>query len=329
MEIEGSKIFITGVGGFIGGRIARRAFERGAAVAGLEISEAAAGRAREIGVDVSIGDVNDPQAKLATAMRGADAVIHTAAIVREGGRLEDFRHVNVKGTCNVAAAARDAGVPRFVHLSSIMVHGFDFPPDVPEDGPRRGEGSPYCITKIEGEDALREMHDPDGLGVIIIRPGDVYGAGSMPWVERPRELMRQKLMLVPKTARVLNLVHVENLVDGVFLALEADAIGETFTITDGETVGVIDYFNRLADVCGEKRPRVMPEWVMRAAIAVQSAVLRIQGKEPEATPDAINFVKRPHAYSIDKARRRLGYKPRIRLDEGFAEIAKDIAARSD
>ena len=159
MELAGSRLFITGIGGFIGRRLAERALERGMAVAGLELSEQAARAAREaLGSDaeVRVGDVHDADL-LADAMACARVVVHTAAIVREDGDMEEFRRVNVRGPVAVARAATAAGVGVFVHLSSIMVHGFEFPDDVAEDGPLRGENNAYCQTKIESEAALAEL----------------------------------------------------------------------------------------------------------------------------------------------------------------------------
>src|SRR5262249_55924364 len=153
-------------------------------VRGIDNSAAAATRAERVGAWVQTGDVT-AEGSARRLCGGAEVIVHTAAIVGEGGEGGDwarYRRVNVEGTRTMARAARAAGVGRFVHLSSVMVYGFTYPDGVDEDGPLRGENNPYCQTKIESEAALRELLPS---GVTIVRPGDVYGPGSIPWVVRP------------------------------------------------------------------------------------------------------------------------------------------------
>src|SRR5206468_3894419 len=107
----------------------------------------------------------------------------------------------------------------FVHLSSVMVYGFSYLPDVDESGPMRGEGNPYCETKIESERAVLSLDSRD-FGVAVIRPGDVYGPGSVPWIARPLAMMQKGRFFLPDGGRgVINPVYVDNLVDGIFLAM--------------------------------------------------------------------------------------------------------------
>ncbi|HEY5077010.1 MAG TPA: NAD-dependent epimerase/dehydratase family protein, partial [Acidimicrobiia bacterium] len=112
MKLEGASLVVTGVGGFIGLRVAERALEQGMRVRGLEQSEEGARRARSALVEVVVGDVCDPVATSA-ACAGADVVVHTAAVVREDGPRALYDRVNVGGTGQVARAARQAGVRRF------------------------------------------------------------------------------------------------------------------------------------------------------------------------------------------------------------------------
>jgi nucleoside-diphosphate-sugar epimerase len=327
MELRDSRLFITGIGGFIGRRLAERARERGMTVSGLELSEAAAEAARAAlgpGVDVRARDVHDAAA-LAEAIAGARVVVHTAAIVREDGDMEEFRHVNVRGPVAVAKAASEAGVALFVHLSSVMVHGFSFPDDVAEDGPLRGENNAYCQTKIESEAALAEIGARSGLGVIVIRPGDVYGPRSVPWVERPVELMRGGTFALPDGGRgILNHVHIDNLSDGILLAIEREKTGETYTLTDGARTTCREYFDALAAAAGAPRPRAIPAWLLKGVAGARAGVLRLLGRTPDMNASSVDYLLRPGRYSIDKARRELGYEPAIDLAEGMRGVAESL-----
>ena len=308
-------IAITGVGGFIGLRLAQRSMERGWQVRGLDANSQAAARAERAGAWVQTGDVGD-EAAGRRLCGGAEVLVHTAAIVGEGGDFALYRKVNVEGTRTMARAAQAAGVRRFVHLSSVMVYGFDYPDDVGEDGPLRGENNPYCQTKIESEDALREIWP---RGATVIRPGDVYGPASIPWVVRPLQALQRGLFILPDGGRgILNHVYVDNLIDGMFAAIDREADG-AFTITDGVATTFADYFGRLAKLAG-KRVRTLPAPLVRGLVRVVSGVERLTGRTPTALPESIAFLNRKGRYSIAKARAELGYAPAVDLDEGFRRV---------
>jgi nucleoside-diphosphate-sugar epimerase len=309
-------IAITGAGGFIGFRLAERALERGWQVRGLELLSQAAARVERIGAWVQTGDTGD-EAAGRRLCGGADAIVHTAAIVGEGGDWARYRKVNVEGTRTMARAAKAAGVARFVHLSSVMVYGFDYPDDIAEDGPLRGENNPYCQTKIESEAAVREVFP---IGATLIRPGDVYGPGSIPWVVRPLGAMQKSVFILPDGGRgILNHVYVDNLIDGIFAAIDRNADG-AFNITDGVATTFLDYFNRLARLAGKKSVRTLPAPLLRGIVRVVGAAERLFGRPPTALPESIAFINRKGRYSIERARTQLGYTPAIDLDEGFRRV---------
>lgn len=314
---------ITGIGGFIGLAMAKRALSLGWQVQGLDISEQAAARARVLGIRVVVGGVNDLDA-VRKAVSRADIVFHTAAIVEEDGAREDYQRINVEGTRIVCEVARKAGVKRVVHLSSVMVYGFDYPAEISEDGPLDGQGNVYNDSKLDSERVAMSHNDPEqGFGVIVIRPGDVYGLGSVPWVIRPIDLLKQGLFMLPDTGRgVINHVHVENLIDGVLLAIQHDACGEAFTITDGLATPTRVFFQTHALIAGT-RLRTAPTWVLKALLSALGPAYRALGKKPPASPEAMKFLRRKHRYSIAKAQKYLGYAPRIRLSEGMAELLAD------
>lgn len=320
MDLRRCSFSITGIGGFIGLRLAEIARDRGAVVRGLELPGPAAERARRRGFEVVEGDVTR-ESDAARALARAEIVVHTAAIVGEGGDIEAYRRVNVGGTRTVAQAAKAAGARRFVHLSSVMVFGFSFPDGVAEGDPLRGEGNAYCQTKIESEDVLTRAEDRGELEITIIRPGDVYGPGSIPWVVRPIELMKQRLFVLPDGgAGVINHVHVDTLCEGVLLAVEREASG-VFTLTDGAATTCREYFGLLARMVGRTIPS-LPSKLLRPAFGAMAAAFRALGKEPPARPEALDYLLRSGTYSIEKARRELGYEPKITLAEGMVEVER-------
>jgi nucleoside-diphosphate-sugar epimerase len=307
MEFKNKTLLITGIGNFIGQRTAEMALERGMNVRGLEKSPDLARKIESCGVDVVIGHTTDPQA-LERACENVDIVFHTESVLEASGELDYFRKVNVDGTINTVNIAKQSGVRSFVHLSSVLVYGFTYPDQVTEDGTLRGENNPFCQTKIESELEVLKFNNPPGFGVVVIRAGDVYGPGADAWVTRPLQLMQQKkFVLINGGSGCINHVYIDNLVDSVFLAIEKEAYGEAFNITDGSKTTWKDYYFKLANIADMDKPASMPAFLVKKAAQFQSNI----------SPAAIDFTTRLHTYSTHKARQILGYNPRINLDEGM------------
>lgn len=317
---------ITGIGGFIGLRMCERAQTLGWTVRGLDHSEVAADRARALGAEVVVADINDGAA-LSELFRGVDRVFHTAAIVAEDGRAADYHRVNVAGTESVCRAAAEAGVMQLVHLSSVMVYGFDYPPEVDEEQPLNGQGNVYSESKVASDLLARAWHGSSGLEVVVVRPGDVYGVGSQPWLERPLALLRRGVFSLPSGAGVINHVHVDNLIDGVLLAFEhSGAGGEAYNITDGVATPCKTFFQYHATMAGRPLMR-LPAPLLIALVGIMEAAAGLLGQSPPASRAGIRFLQRRHRYSTEKARNMLGYRPRISLDDGMADIAQRLGKR--
>jgi nucleoside-diphosphate-sugar epimerase len=278
-------VAVTGASGFIGAALCDRLRADGDRVIGIDIA----------GHPDRKADVADPASTVA-ALAGADAIVHAAAIVAERGRMEDFVRVNVRGTRNVLDAA---GSRRTVVIASVAGWGYEFRRELGEDSPPRPCGLPYVDTKGAAETlALRR-------GATVIRPGDVYGPGSVPWVIRPLEMMRAARFFLPSPGDgVMTLVFVDDLVDAIVRALnEPQAAGRAYTIWDGSPVPAREYFERL----GGRPVRTLPAPVLRAA-----ALALGMG------PDAVTFVTRRAAYPNRRARDELGWRPTTTLDDGIA-----------
>jgi len=327
MKIEGKTLAITGVGGFIGARLARRALERGMKVRGLDQSPRACERPDLAGCEVIAGDIVDPEAADAVCS-GADFVVHAAAVVREHGPRALFQRVNVDGTAQMVKSARAKGARTFVQVSSVMVYGFHYPPLVTENGPLRGEDNPYCETKIEGERVAQELHEQGVFDVLVLRPGDVYGPGSQPWVVRPLDMMKAGLFVLPSGGRgIVNHVYVDNLLDALFLAVEKGASGP-YTVTDGVETTCKEFFGRLAQAAGRTSSiPTLPATVLRTAFGAAEAMAKLVRLDPPAGRATVDYLMRPHAYSIEKARGDLGYVPGVDLDEGMRRVSAWLSDR--
>src|SRR5947209_2948748 len=244
-----SKVFISGALGFIGSVLADRYRDSGAEVRGVDVRA-------EPSLGVVAGDIAEAGGWQEHA-KGCDLVINTAAYVGFGGELDAVWRVNVLGTRRVIDAAQRGGAARFVQFSSVTTFGFDYPDGVDEAYPVRLTGNPYPDTKIASEQVVLQAHVAGEVKATIIRPGDVYGPRSRGWTALPVQMIKSGQMVLPAGGRgQIGPVYVDNLVDGVILAAASpDAVGEIFTIADGTTVEIGDFFGNYARMLGKGRPR--------------------------------------------------------------------------
>jgi nucleoside-diphosphate-sugar epimerase len=305
------RVFLTGALGFIGRAIADRYAAEGVEVRGVDVT---ADPAR----DVVAGDVREPGDWQRHA-EGCDVAIHLAAILGFGGRRDDFWRVNVLGTRNALDAAVAAGASRFVHTSSIVVFGDSFTGTVDERTPVRLTGSPYTDTKIASEQLVLQAHAAGELPCTIVRPGDVYGPASRPWVILPLEAIRRRQIVLPARGRgVLSPVYVDDLVEGyVRAAREPAALGQVITITGPGPVETREFFRHHFEWLGMRGPTAVPTPVALALAAIGDAFYRLRGQPSEANPGTARYMTRRGSISIDRARELLGYEPAVSLEEGM------------
>ncbi|BAY63008.1 NAD-dependent epimerase/dehydratase [Calothrix brevissima NIES-22] len=328
MNLENKTLLITGIDEFIGWRAAELAIAKGMKVKGLQSSAVKDKQAQNLGVEVIVGNLNDAKT-VQKACQGVDIVLHTAQIAQESGAIKEFREINVDGTINLAKAAKSAGVKSFVHLSSILVYGFNYSDRVSESEPLADETNPYCKTKIEAEQALLPLNNPADFGVIIIRAGDVYGPGCIPWVVRPVHFMRQKLFAYASDEHgIINHVYVDNLIDAIFLAVEKESYGEIFNITDGAQTSWKEYFTRLAEISGSPAPMSLGKEEIKLFLKLRVQGQKLFRKKADILPESIDFMTRPYACSIAKAQDLLSYSPKIGLEAGLG-ITKEWLEKTD
>src|SRR6056297_2967598 len=307
------RIAVTGASGFIGREVVRASVARGDDVVGIDVVATDLDGARSV-----TGDLTDPDG-WAHAFDGVDLVVHTAAIVTEAGDRDRFVAVNVDGTRNVCEAAADAGVRRVVHVSSTVVYGDRFPAGTlrTESDPLVPTGGPYTDTKIAAEHAPLAVAARRGTQVTIVRPGDVYGPRSVPWVLRPLALLRRgRFLLVAGGRWPLSPVHVDDVVGGIVAAGDADvAAGRIYNLA-GPPVPAREVFAFHArHTGGTLRSVPKPAAIAAARAAVTAA--RMVGRPAPFAPEAIEYVTHPGGYAVDRAFAEFGWAPTVAWDRGL------------
>jgi predicted dehydrogenase/nucleoside-diphosphate-sugar epimerase len=251
------RVLVTGATGFIGGRVAELlALKDGWQVRALVRQPGSASRLARLPVEMVLGDLGQPK-ELARAVADCDAVVHCAIGTAYGNRKEIFE-VTVEGTRRLAAAAKAAGVRRFVHVSTMAVHGKEAIGVLDESSPvRPSRGDDYAESKIEAE-RLIERAVRDGLPATILRLANVYGPFGATLTTRPiQHLLKGTLAIVGGDKKPCNMVYVDNVADAIAKALTAapdSAVGETFAISDGERMTWLEFFSRFAEEFGVAPP---------------------------------------------------------------------------
>src|SRR3954470_6747650 len=309
------RIFLTGATGFIGSRVAAQLRDRGDEVVALVRSPSKAAGLRAAGCEIVEGDLSDGPA-IDQGVAGADAVIHNGADYRVGipkSERPALHEANVAGTVRVLDAAMAAGVKKIVHVSTNNVFG-STGDTVADEGYRRdvskGFLSTYDETKYLAHQEARKRIEA-GAPIIIVQPGAVYGPGDHSQVGNIIDQTRtgkMKLIMFPEFT--LPYVYVDDLADGVVLALDKGRLGETY-ILGGEEATMRELVTAVAELSGRKPPkRALPTALIKTGIPFGPVVGKLMGFPPNLgelirTSDGVRI-----RVTDAKARSELGYAPR-------------------
>jgi nucleoside-diphosphate-sugar epimerase len=317
---------VTGANGFIGTHLIRRLTKAGCEVVAADMAPKASLQRKVVQVRCDVR--KRPFVRAAATTRKIDYVVHLAALLGDWGAPSAFEAVNVTGTRHVLEETLAAGAKRVLHVSSIAAMGFEPGEGASEDAPLVTDSDAYSATKARGELVARDLAS-EGAPVTVVRPGDVYGVGSEPWVNRPlRMLKKRQMVFVDGGQGHFGHVHVDNLIDGFLLALASDrAVGRAYIVTDAEQDTTFrDYFTRLADAAGLPRPSIsLPRPAALVLARGLERAARLFRFTPPITETAVRFVTKRCSYSITRARAELGYAPRVTLDEGMRRLAEALA----
>ena len=240
--------FVTGGSGFIGGALIERLRREGWDVRALARSERAAERVRELGAEPVMGDLDDLH------IEDCEVAFHAAAKVEDFGDPADFERVNVQGTRNVVAACRAGGVRRLVHVGTEAALMAGQPlVNVDESAPLRPD-SPvlYSSSKAKAEQLVR---DAEGIETVVVRPRFVWGRGDTTLLPQMVEMVRAgRFRWVGGGRQLTATTHIDNTVEGLWLAATKAPAGGVYFVTDGEPIVFRDFITRLGGHAGREHP---------------------------------------------------------------------------
>ena len=306
---------VTGATGFLGSAVARVLLEAGRAVRVLARPDSDRSNIDGLEVEVCVGDLADP-GSLADACRGCDTLFHVAADyrlwVRDPGVLYTS---NVDGTRAIMRAALATGIERIVYTSSVATLGLN------RDGSPANEDTPvslddmighYKRSKFLAERVVDELVSTESLPAVIVNPSTPIGPRDIKPTPTGRIVRDAALGRIPAYVDTgLNIVHVDDVARGHFLALEKGAIGRRY-ILGGENLSLREILATIAERCGRRKPLVrLPRRLIYPIAWVSELWARItDGPAPQATVDGLRMAAKKMYFESRRAERELGYSHR-------------------
>jgi nucleoside-diphosphate-sugar epimerase len=318
------KVLVTGGTGFTGKALVERLLGMGHEVVALDYKEGLKTQElRDWGAEVILGSVTDKDV-VRRAVQGVELVHHVAAAFREMNVPDTYYHeVNVGGTRNVLEAALAAGVRKVIYCSTCGVHGNVDHPPAGEDAPIQ-PADYYQRTKWEAEPVVREFNER-GLETVILRPAAIYGPGDP---ERFflifKRVAKGVFPMFGNGKTYYHPLYIDNLIDSFILAMEnGRGGGEAYLIADEQYLEIEDLVRRVGRALqvDVKVPHY-PVWPVVAAGHVCEKVCKPFGITPPLFPRRVDWYRQNRAFRIDKAKRDLGYAPKVGIDEGLQRTAE-------
>ncbi|MDB4308074.1 NAD-dependent epimerase/dehydratase family protein [Gammaproteobacteria bacterium] len=317
---QSRSVLVTGAAGFTGYNLTLALQRLGANVRTF-VRRGGSKRDFPEGIDVFTGDLTNV-ADCERACEGIDTVFHVAAVFRQvKGTRAELEEVHVGATENMLRAAHKNHCRRFVHTSTMGVHGHIVNGPGDENSPF-SPGDDYQDTKLEGELRALTLGKELGVPVSVVRPCGIYGPGDTRFLKIVKPVSQGRFVMIGSGETHYHFAYIDDLVQGFLLAGEKDAaVGESFLIGGEESPTLNELVQTIASIVGVKPPRWrIPVWPIYYLGWACEIVCKVIGIEPILHRRRVAFFTKNREYKMDKAKRLLGYEPKVNLHEGFSRM---------
>ncbi|MEB3294942.1 MAG: NAD-dependent epimerase/dehydratase family protein [Synechococcales bacterium] len=324
-EREGfMKVLVTGANGFTGSHLVKALCDRGDQVVAYVRPSSNRSRLQGLPITYAEGDITDIQA-LTQAMQDANVVFHTAAYVELG--LVDaakMEQANVEGTAAVLAAMQSAGVNKLLYCSTIGIFGDTQGRVIDETFQReqRSFSSAYDSTKYAAQQ-LVDQAVATGLEAVSVMPSGIFGADDPHFLPVLSAFKQGKLKVWAGGDRVTGIVHVDDLVTGMLLAIAQGKPGDYYILSAGDltTRQMFEIFSRET---GIPAPKEAPKLLVRLVASVLDVIGRVSGWQPPIDRERAHYIyDRCVRVSGVKAMRELGWQPRS-PEQTLVDLVKQV-----
>lgn len=318
------RILVTGGTGFTGSHLVKRLLSKGHEVVALDNQKGFfSDELQRLGAQIVIGSVTDKNL-MDQLVQGCDVVHHLAAAFRRIDLAKKvYWDINVNGTRYLLESAYRHNVKKFVYCSTCGVHGNIKNPPAPETAPIK-PADYYQYTKYEGERVAHEFI-AKGMDVTILRPAAIYGPGDPErWLMLFKQVAPGRFFMFGKGKVTYHPLYIDNLVDAFELAVEKEAsAGQTYLIADAHYYSLNELVKATAEALGIDVSIIrLPFWPLWTAALLCEAVCTPLRITPPLFRRRVDWFQQSRAFDISKARRELGYDPKIDLKIGLANTAK-------
>ncbi len=305
------KYFITGATGFVGNVAARQLLAQGHQVNAIIRDLNKAEELKKLGANLFPGDVTDKES-MRPAMHGVDGVYHIAAWYKVGARKnrDQGEKVNVQGSRNVFELMKELKIPRGVYTSTLAVNSDTHGKLVDETYHFTGQHmSEYDRTKAAAHEIAKSFI-ADGLPLVIVMPGAIYGPGDTSALRvNILNYLKKQLPVIPE-GTAFSWAHVEDIVQGHFLAMKKGKAGDSYMIC-GETLTALDAFKMAQEITGKPAPMGLPVGMVKTMSAMMGVVEKIIPLPETYTSEGLRVIAGvTYIGDNSKAKRELGYNPR-------------------
>lgn len=325
-----SRLFLTGGSGFVGRNLIRHYVAQGIEVVALVRSDAAETQVRKAGATPLRASLL--AADLATLMQGCDLLVHAAADTAHGYASPAQWQVNVTATQHLFAAAKLAGIPRAVHISteSVLLNGQPLT-NASEDHPYpRHFAGAYSASKARAEQAVLALAS-DEFVVTIVRPRFVWGRDdSTALPQLVAAVQSGKFAWISGGRYLTSTTHIDNLCAGVQHAASRGANRGIYFITDGEPQPFRDFVTRLLATQGiTPADKQVPRWLIRVLAWCGDCAFHLTGGRIQSPLNQQVYATSAVevTLNIDRARKELGYQPAVTTQQGMAELEQRAKMR--
>ena len=320
------RVLITGAGGFIGSHLVDSQLEHRHQVRAIDLHlDLLRHQATHSHLEATQGDITEKEI-IQRLVEGVDVIYHLASAHLDVTLSDEHYHrVNVGATLLLLEAAREAGVSRFVHCSSVGVIG-DVKHPPADETTQCNPVNIYERTKLEGERVALDFAQRTGFPVVVVRPAWVYGPRCLRTSKLFRTISKGRFPIFGSGQNMRHPVYISDLIHAMEMCAEVPNIdGEVFIIAGDVPVESRTLVNLISQELNVRKQKIhLPIFLGQATGLVLELAFKLIGRQPPFSRRSMDFFLKHNAYTIAKAQSKLGYRPQVGLLTGIKKTISSI-----